>query len=119
MDVFMEPFHVFAFYAALNAAIMLALGMLVVRSPSDRPARKSATEASRRWHGPLRAHANNTEYVPVALLLMLGASAAGRFGLAGARHRRAARRIGRVLHAIGLSQKTVGPSTLRLHRHDA
>jgi uncharacterized membrane protein YecN with MAPEG domain len=102
----------FGFYTALNALIMLILGILVVRArvvtqteigDGGKPA----------MAGPLRAHANNAEYVPMALLLMwalaspLGGSIWLIHGIG------APLTIGRILHAIGLSQST-GPSTLRL-----
>lgn len=106
-----DPFHMFAIYAALNALIMLVLGALAVR------ARMKANvgigdggkpELGRR----LRAHANNTEYTPVALIMMLGLSSLGSpvwilhaVGLP--------LTIGRLLHGIGLSRNE-GPSTLRL-----
>jgi uncharacterized membrane protein YecN with MAPEG domain len=62
--------------------------------------------------GPLRAHANNAEYVPMALLLMwalvtpLGASIWLIHGVG------LPLTIGRVLHAIGLTNST-GTSTPR------
>ena len=111
LNLFSEPFHVFAFYAAINAFIMLILGVLVVRA-------RVKTETGIGDGGnpemarPLRAHANNTEYTPMALLLMwalmpLGGSAwiAHAIGIP--------LTIGRIFHAIGLSRNE-GPSALRL-----
>jgi uncharacterized membrane protein YecN with MAPEG domain len=103
--------YAFGFYTALNALIMLVLSILVVRArvktqtpigDGGKPEMASA----------LRAHANNAEYVPIALLLLWTlASPLGRsiwlihgVGLP--------LTVGRILHAIGLSQST-GPSTLR------
>ena len=63
--------------------------------------------------GPLRAHGNNTEYIPMGLLLLwalaspLGGSIWLIHGLG------ATLTLGRILHAIGLSQST-GPTTFRL-----
>jgi len=111
MTVFTEPFRVFAFYAAANGFIMLVLGMLVVRArvKTRTPLGDGGRPDMAR---PLRAHANNTETVPMALLMMwallpLGASAwllhAAGVPLT----------LGRLLHAVGLS-RDAGPSTLRL-----
>ncbi|HEX3674481.1 MAG TPA: MAPEG family protein [Rhizomicrobium sp.] len=105
-----EPFHLFAIYAAVNAFIMLILGILVVRArvttqtdigDGGKPA----------MAGPLRAHGNNAEWVPMALLLMwtfcpLGGSFWLIHGVG------APLTLGRILHAIGLSQST-GPTPLR------
>lgn len=111
LDVFKEPFHVFAIYAAVNALIMLILGVLVVRA-------RVKTQTSIGDGGnpnmarPLRAHANNTEYTPMALILMwalipLGGSVWLAHGIG------LPLTIGRILHAIGLSGNE-GPSALRL-----
>lgn len=106
-----SPFPMVALYAALNALIMLMLGILVVRArvrtrteigPGDDP----------RMMGAVRAHGNNTEYVPVALLLMLillplQASIFVIHAIGGTLT------VGRILHAIGLS-RSVGTSLPRL-----
>ncbi len=97
-----DPYHLFALYAAVNGLIMLILGVLVSRA---RIATKTLIgdggkpEMSR----AIRAHANNTEYTPMALLLMLACSAIGGsiwvihgIGLP--------LTIGRLLHAAGLSR---------------
>jgi uncharacterized protein len=103
--------YAFGFYTALNALIMLVLSMLVVRA-------RVATQTEigdggkPTMAGPLRAHANNTEYVPMALLLMwglatpLGASIWVIHGIG------LPLTIGRILHAIGLTNST-GTSSLR------
>lgn len=103
--LFQSSLYAFGFYTALNALLMLILSILVVRArvttqtligDGDKP----------EMAGPLRAHANNTEYVPMALILMwalatpLGASiwlihAVG-----------APLTLGRLLHAFGLSRST-------------
>ncbi len=111
LDSFNEPFHIFAFYTAINALIMLILSILVVRA-------RVKTQTSigdgglPAMAGPLRAHGNNTEYVPMALLLMwalcpLGASVWLLHGVG------LPLVIGRLLHALALTGST-GPTTLRL-----
>ena len=103
--------YAFGFYAALNAVIMLALSMLVVRA-------RVATQTEigdggkPQMAAPLRAHANNAEYVPMALLLMwglatpLGASIWLIHGVG------IPLTLGRLCHAIGLSRST-GTSVMR------
>jgi len=56
-------------YIALNALIMLALAFLVVRARQAN-FKSGGTLTEPRDHR-IRAHANNTEYVPMALLLMV------------------------------------------------
>jgi len=110
LDAFTEPFHVFAIYTAVNGLIMLILGVLVTRARVK--TRTSIGDGGNPdMARPLRAHANNTEYTPMALLLMwalmpLGGSIwmAHAVGLP--------LTIGRIFHGIGLS-RTEGPSTLR------
>lgn len=110
--IFESSYYAFGFYAALNALIMLILGMLVTRARV-----KTQTDigdaGKPEMAGPLRAHANNTEWVPMALLLMwaLTISAFGApiwvihaIGIS--------LTLGRILHAIGLTRST-GPSPLR------
>ncbi len=100
-----------AFYAAINALLMLVLGILVVRARV-----KTRTEIGDGGHpamvGPLRAHANNTEYVPLAIILMmilytLGANVFVIHSVG------ATLTVGRILHAIGLT-RNVGTSMPRL-----
>ena len=105
-----EPFHAFGFYAALNALIMLILGILVVRArvmtqtdigDGGKPA----------MAGPLRAHGNNSEWTPMALLMIwalcpLGGSIWLIHGVG------IPFTLGRIVHGIGLSRNT-GPSPLR------
>jgi len=107
---FLMPFQMVAFYAAINALIMLTLAMLVVRARV-----KTRTEigdnADPSMIGPLRAHANNTEYVPLAILLMLilyslGANVYVIHAVGGTLT------LGRLLHALGLS-RNVGTSVPR------
>ena len=108
---FLQPFQMVAFYAAINALIMLVLGMLVVRARV-----KTRTEigdgGDPNMIGPLRAHANNTEYVPTALILLfilysMGASIYVIHAMG------AALTLGRLMHAVGLS-RNIGTSLMRL-----
>jgi uncharacterized membrane protein YecN with MAPEG domain len=112
MNLLLESsIYAFGFYTAVNALIMLILSILVVRARA-----LTKTEigdgGKAEMAAPLRAHANNAEYVPVALLLAwalaspLGGSIWMIHGVG------APLTVGRILHAIGLSGST-GPSTLR------
>jgi hypothetical protein len=110
--IFESGYFAFGFYTALNALIMLVLGILVVRARVS--TRTDIGDGGKpEMAGPLRAHGNNTEYVPMALLLLwalaspLGGSIWLIHGVGGTLT------IGRILHAIGLSQST-GPGTFRL-----
>ncbi|HTQ15586.1 MAG TPA: MAPEG family protein [Rhizomicrobium sp.] len=105
-----EPFHIFTLYAALNALIMLVLGVLVTRARVV--TQTDIGDGGRpEMAGPLRAHANNTEWVPMAMILLwlfcpLGGSGWVMHAMG------ATLTIGRILHAIGLSRST-GPTPLR------
>jgi len=113
MSLLLESsYYAFAFYAALNALIMLVLGVLVTRA-------RVATQTDigdagkPEMAGPLRAHANNTEWTPMALLLIwvltlptFGASIWVIQGMG------ISLTIGRILHAIGIT-RSIGPSALR------
>lgn len=113
MSLLLESsYYAFAFYTALNALIMLVLGMLVTRA-RVRTQTDIGDGGKPEMAAPLRAHANNTEYTPMALLLMwvltlptFGASIWVIQGIG------VTLTIGRILHAIGLSRST-GPSPLR------
>lgn len=111
LDAINDQFHMFAIYAAINAFIMLVLGILVTRARA-----KTQTgigdggkpEMAR----PLRAHANNTEWTPMALLLMwatvpLGGSMWIVHGIG------LPLTVGRILHGFGLS-KNEGTSMPRM-----
>jgi uncharacterized membrane protein YecN with MAPEG domain len=103
--------YAFGFYTALNALIMLALSILVVRA-------RVVTETLIGDDGkptmaaPLRAHANNTEYVPMALLLMWGLASPIGGSIWLIHGVGVPLTLGRLVHAIGLSRST-GTSTLR------
>ncbi|MGN6516728.1 MAG: MAPEG family protein [Rhizomicrobium sp.] len=110
--VFESGYYAFGFYTAINALIMLILGVLVVRARVV--TRTDIGDGGKpEMAGPLRAHANNAEYGPTALLLLwalaspLGGSIWLIHGVG------ATLTVGRILHAIGLSQST-GPGLLRL-----
>lgn len=111
MLLFESSIYAFGLYAAANALILLILSMRVVRA-RFRTATPIGDGGKPDMAAPLRAHANNAEYVPVALLLLWAlASPLGRsiwliHGMG------ATLTIGRILHAIGLS-RTTGPSSLR------
>ena len=65
-------------YIALNALVMFVLAFMVVRARRANFRSGFKLEAERdNW---IRAHANNTEYVPMALLLMVGIELAGGAG---------------------------------------
>ena len=106
-----SSYYAFGFYAALNALIMLVLSMRVVRARFETNT-AYGDGAKPEMAAPLRAHANNAEYVPVALILLWAlASPLGRsiwliHGMG------VVFTIGRILHAIGLS-RSIGPSPLR------
>jgi hypothetical protein len=111
--LFESSFYSFAFYVAVNALIMLVLGILVTRA---RTITKTpiGDGGKPEMAGPLRAHANNTEYVPMALILMwvlclpaIGGSIWLIHGIG------APLTIGRILHGTALSRST-GPTPLRL-----
>jgi uncharacterized membrane protein YecN with MAPEG domain len=103
--------YAFGFYTALNALIMLVLSILVVRARVV-----TATEigdgGKPTMAGPLRAHANNSEYVPMALLLMWGLASPIGGSIWLIHGVGVPLTLGRFIHAIGLSRST-GTSTPR------
>jgi uncharacterized protein len=111
--LFESSFFSFAFYVAINALIMLVLGILVTRARV-----KTQTPIGdgniAEMAGPLRAHANNTEYVPMALLMMWVLCLPAISGSIWLIHGIGAPlTIGRILHGIALS-RSIGPTPLRL-----
>ena len=106
-----DPLSMVAVYVAINALIMLVLGMLVVRA-RVRTRTEIGDGADPALLGPLRAHGNNTEYVPMALLLLL--MLLGLQASVGVIHAVGATlTLGRLLHAYGLT-RNVGASMPRL-----
>jgi uncharacterized membrane protein YecN with MAPEG domain len=107
-----SSYYAFGFYAAVNGLIMLVLSMRVVRA-RFKTNTAIGDGGKPEMAAPLRAHANNAEYVPVALILLWAlASPLGRsiwliHGMG------VTLTLGRILHAIGLS-RSIGPSQLRL-----
>ena len=110
--VFESGYFAFGFYAAINALIMLVLGVLVTRARVTHRV-DIGDGGIAEVAGPVRAHANNTEYVPMALLLLwaLASPLGGSIWLIHAMG--GSLTLGRIAHGIWLSQ-SVGPSTLRL-----
>jgi len=113
MLLFESSYYAFGFYAALNALIMLVLGVLVTRA-RVRTQTDIGDGGKPEMAGPLRAHANNAEWVPMAILLMwaltispFGAPIWVVHGIG------VSLTAGRILHAIGLS-RSIGPTPLRL-----
>jgi uncharacterized protein len=105
-----------ALYIALNAAIMVALAANVIRMRYRTRTRFGDTGNPEMMRA-VRAHGNNTEYVPIALILLLLARTLGgslllihSIGLP--------LTVGRVLHGLGFllhGQETpTGHSQLRL-----
>lgn len=112
MDMLLEsPIYAFGFYAAFNALIMLVLGMLVTRA---RVVTKTdiGDGGKAEMAGPLRAHANNTETVPMAMLLMLALTTPIGSSIWLVHAVGVPLTIGRILHGIGLS-RSIGPSPMR------
>jgi uncharacterized membrane protein YecN with MAPEG domain len=110
--LFESSYYAFAFYTALNALTMLILGMLVTRA-RVRTQTDIGDGGKPEMAGPLRAHANNAEWTPMALLMMwvltlptFGASIWVIQGMG------LTLTIGRLLHGIGIT-RSIGPSALR------
>jgi hypothetical protein len=111
--LFESSFYSFAFYVAINALIMLVLGILVTRArvQTQTPIGDGGIPE---MAGPLRAHANNTEYVPMALLLMWVLCLPAISGSIWLIHGMGVTlTVGRTLHAIGLT-RSIGPTRTRL-----
>lgn len=104
--------YAFGFYTALNALIMLVLGILVTRARVVTQT-EIGDAGKPTMAGPLRAHANNTEYVPMALLLMWGLASPIGGSIWLVHGVGIPLTLGRILHAFGLSRST-GTSTSRL-----
>jgi uncharacterized membrane protein YecN with MAPEG domain len=111
MLLFESSFYAFGFYTAVNALIMLMLSMRVVRA-RFKTNTAFGDGGKVEMAEPLRAHANNAEYVPIALILLwaltspIGRSIWVIHGVG------VTFTVGRILHAIGLS-RSLGPSPLR------
>ena len=104
-----------ALYVVLNAAIMVALAANVIRT-RYRTQTRFGDGGNPEMMRALRAHGNNTEYVPIALILLVLAHNLGAslllihaIGLP--------LTVGRALHGIGFVERShetpTGHSTLR------
>jgi uncharacterized membrane protein YecN with MAPEG domain len=104
--------YAFGFYVALNALVMLVLGILVVRA---RIVTKTdiGDGGKPEMAGPLRAHGNNSEWVPMGLLLMWSLASLPTGSIWLIHGVGVPLTLGRIAHAIGLSGNT-GPGPLRL-----
>jgi len=112
MNLLLESsIYAFGFYTAANALIMLALSLVVVRARAVTMT-VFGDGGKPEVAGPIRAHANNTEYTPMALLLLwaLASPLGGSIWMIHAVG--VPLTIGRIFHGIGLSRST-GPSVLR------
>jgi hypothetical protein len=109
--IFESGYYAFGFYVALNALIMLILGLLVTRARVVTHT-DIGDGGKPEMAGPLRAHANNTEYVPMALLLLWALASPLGGGIWWIHGVGLPLTLGRILHGIGLSQST-GPGPLR------
>ena len=96
----LDPTHIFAFYAAANAALLLILAMLVTRA--RRITKTTLGDGGNtRMSQAVRAHGNASEYIPIGLILLYALVLVGAptwfLHLQGA-----TLTLGRVFHALGL-----------------
>jgi len=91
-------------YAGLNALIMLALAVNVVRG-RQRAQAGIGTGGDAALERAIRAHGNNIEYVPIALILMGLLEIYGQPGIR-IHALGALLTLGRLLHAVGLSRSS-------------
>jgi uncharacterized protein len=103
--------YAFGFYAALNALILLVLSILVVRARVVTQT-EIGDGGKPQMAAPLRAHANNAEYTPMALLLMWGLATPLGASIWLIHAIGIPLTLGRLVHAVGLSRST-GVSTFR------
>jgi uncharacterized membrane protein YecN with MAPEG domain len=103
--------YAFGFYVALNALILLALGILVTRA---RVVTKTdiGDGGKPEMAAPLRAHGNNSEWTPLGLLLMWALAALPTGSIWLIHGVGVPLTLGRLLHGIGMSGST-GPGPLR------
>ena len=105
-----------ALYVVLNAGLMLALAMNVIRT-RYRTHTRFGDGGNPEMMRALRAHGNNTEYVPIALILLVLAHSLGS-GLPLIHAIGLPLTVGRVLHATGFlargHESPSGHSYLRL-----
>ena len=105
-----------AIYIVMNAAIMMALAANVIRMRYRTRTRFGDTGNPEMMRA-IRAHVNNTEYVPIALILMIVAHSLGA-GLPLIHAIGLPLTVGRVLHGLGFLlrglETPTGHSQLRL-----
>jgi uncharacterized membrane protein YecN with MAPEG domain len=103
--------YAFGFYAALNALVMLVLGILVTRA---RVVTKTdiGDGGKPEMAAPMRAHANNAEWTPMALLLIWALASRPTGSIWLIHGVGVPLTLGRILHGIGMSRNT-GPGPLR------
>jgi uncharacterized membrane protein YecN with MAPEG domain len=103
--------YAFGFYVALNALVMLVLGILVVRA---RVVTKTdiGDGGKPEMAGPLRAHGNNSEWTPMGLLLMWALASMPTGSIWLIHGVGVPLTLGRIIHGVGLSGST-GPGPLR------
>lgn len=113
--IFESSYYAFGFYVAVNALIMLVLSVLVVRARVTTQT-NIGDGGKPEMAGPLRAHGNNIEYVPMGLVLLLAiiSPIGGGGGPIWMVHAVGGTlTLGRIIHAIGLSRSTgTGPFRL-------
>ena len=104
-----------ALYVVLNAGLMLALALNVIRMRYLTRTR-FGDAGNPDMQRAIRAHANNTEYVPIALILLVLAHELGA-GLLLIHAIGLTLTVGRMLHGIGFVERShetpTGHSTLR------
>jgi hypothetical protein len=103
--------YAFGFYVALNALVMLVLGILVTRA---RVVTKTdiGDGGKPEMAAPLRAHGNNSEWTPMGLLLMWALASLPTGSIWLIHGVGVPLTLGRILHGVGMSGST-GPSPLR------
>ena len=108
-------FKMTALYIVLNAAIMVALAANVIRM-RYRTQTRFGDGGNPEMIRALRAHGNNTEYVPIALILLVLAQNLGA-GLLFIHAIGLPLTVGRALHGVGFVERShetpTGDSTLR------
>lgn len=109
--MFDQSVPVTAIYVGLNALLTLALALMVVRGREKHSVR-IGSGGNEDMEKAVRAHGNNVEYVPIALIMiavleLMSAPAALLHGLG------AALTVGRLAHAQGL-HSTLGRSPGRI-----
>jgi hypothetical protein len=112
MSILWQSFiYAFGFYVALNALVLLVLGILVTRA-CVMTKTDIGDGGKPEMAAPLRAHGNNSEWTPVGLLLMWALASFPTGSIWLIHGVGIPLTLGRILHGIGMSGST-GPSPLR------